>query len=72
MDGMVETAVPELLSTAEVAKMLGAGQRSVWRWAHSGVMPAPLRISGAVRFRRNEILDWIDAGCPPCEERAAQ
>jgi excisionase family DNA binding protein len=64
--GTCETAA-ELLTTAEVAEMLGAGQRSVWRWAHSGVMPAPVRIGAAVRFRRDEILDWIAEGCPRVE-----
>ena len=72
MSGMVETALPELLSTAEVAGMLGVGQRSVWRWSHSGVMPSPIRIGNAVRFRRAEILRWLDEGCPPCEERAGR
>ena len=55
-----------LLRYEQVAEMLNAGQRSVWRWSRSGRMPAPVRIGGsnAVRFRRQEIEDWIAAGCP--------
>jgi excisionase family DNA binding protein len=60
----VEKVAPELLSTPEVARLIGAGLRSVWRWSHSGVMPPPVRIGTAVRFRRSEILRWLDEGCP--------
>jgi predicted DNA-binding transcriptional regulator AlpA len=28
-------------------------------------IPAPVRIKGTVRWRRQELLDWIEAGCPP-------
>ena len=68
----VTTEKSELMSTAEVARMLEAGQRSVWRWSRSGVMPEPLYIAGAVRFRRSEILQWIGKGCPKCSETDTQ
>jgi len=54
----------ELLTTSQVAKLINAGERTVWRWSRSGRMPAPVRIGGAVRFRRQEILEWIGNGCP--------
>ncbi|MHC4406130.1 MAG: helix-turn-helix transcriptional regulator [Planctomycetota bacterium] len=51
---------PELLTTRQVAEMLSVGERSVWRWSHSGRMPAPVRVgNNAVRFRRREIENWI-------------
>ena len=63
-----ERAVPELMTTAEVARLISAGERTVWRWSRSGAMPAPLKLNparqGAVRFRRAEIMAWIEAGCP--------
>lgn len=58
---MVQT---ELLTTAEVAKLVNAGERSVWRWSRSGAMPAPVRIGASVRYRRSEILAWLAEGCP--------
>ena len=55
----------ELLTTKEVAKMVNAGERTVWRWSRSGIMPAPLKIGGkAVRFRRADITAWVEEGCP--------
>ena len=32
-------------------------------------MPGPVLIGRAVRFRRDEILAWIEAGCPRCDRR---
>lgn len=58
----------ELLTAREVARMIGAGERSVWRWSQSGRMPRPVRIGAAVRFRRADIEQWIAAGCPRCDE----
>ena len=58
--------VPELLTTREAATLCGIGERSLWRWSRSGQAPPPVKIGGtAVRYRRAELLDWIEAGCPP-------
>jgi len=58
---------PELLTTKQAAKLLGIGERTLWRWSRSGVAPAPVKIGGtAVRYRRDEYLDWIADGCPRC------
>ena len=65
-----EAMTSELLTTRQVSEMLNVGQRSVWRWSHSGRMPAPVRIGNAVRFRRAEIVDWLEAGCPRVNARA--
>lgn len=69
-----DTIVPELLTTADVAKLLSCGERTVWRWSRSGAMPSPLKLNpgrqGAVRFRRADIMEWIEAGCPRTDGRA--
>jgi predicted DNA-binding transcriptional regulator AlpA len=33
----------------------------------AGRLPAPLRIGGSVRWRAEEIRDWLDAGAPDRE-----
>ncbi len=57
---------PELLTTAEAAKLCGMGERSLYRHSRSGAAPSPVKIggSGTVRYRRAELLEWISAGCP--------
>lgn len=64
-----ESLVPELLRSADVAKLVNAGERSIWRWSRSGRMPRPVRIGAAVRFRRSEILAWLEGGCKPVDGR---
>ena len=59
-----EIVVPELLTAAEAAQLCGLGERSFWRHAHSGAAPAPVRIGGSTRYRRSELMAWIQAGCP--------
>jgi len=54
----------ELLSAAEAAEVAGVAKRSWWRYVSSGKAPAPVRLGGAVRWRRSELAEWIQAGCP--------
>ena len=53
-----------LISAPEVAKILGISARSVWRLHSAGKLISPIRLGGAVRWRRDEILRWIAEGCP--------
>lgn len=50
-----------LLKAPEVARVLGVDVRTVWRWASSGTIPAPLRIGGTTRWRRSELDAFLDA-----------
>ncbi len=56
--------IRELLSAAEAAEVAGVAKRSWWRYVSSGKAPAPVRLGGAVRWRRSELAEWIQAGCP--------
>jgi predicted DNA-binding transcriptional regulator AlpA len=58
---------PLLLNIAEVAKLLQVSVRTVNRLDSGGWMPKAIRILGCKRFRRNEIVAWIAAGCPKPE-----
>ena len=54
----------ELLTAAEAAEVAGVAKRSWWRYVSSGRAPAPVRLGGAVRWRRTELAEWIAEGCP--------
>jgi len=56
--------VPELLTTKQAAELLSIGERTLWRHSRSGIAPAPVKIGGTVRYRRDDMLQWIAAGCP--------
>ncbi len=63
-----DNATHELLTTAQAAELLNLGERSLWRYSHSGVAPKPVKIGGAVRFRRSTLIAWLDAGCPRIQD----
>jgi excisionase family DNA binding protein len=59
------TDLPERLLTAEeLADRLSLSLRTVWRLDSAGKLPRPIRLGGSVRWRRNEIERWLQAGCP--------
>ncbi len=53
-----------LIAVTELAELLGVSVRTAWRKESTGHLPAPVRIGGLVRWRRAEIMQWIDDGCP--------
>ncbi len=53
-----------LLDVRAVANRLSVSARAVWKWAASGRLPSPLRVSRSVRWRESDIDRWIRAGCP--------
>ena len=48
-----------LLTTRDVARLLGCEQRSVHRWLRDGVIPEPIRIGGVLRWYAPTIRGWI-------------
>ena len=58
-----------LITVKEVAETLGLSERTVYRLADMGKMPRPVKIGAAVRWRRNELDQWIEDGCPTCRKR---
>jgi predicted DNA-binding transcriptional regulator AlpA len=55
---------PELLKADEAAAMAGVGTRSWWRFVSAGAAPRPVHIGKCTRWRRDDIRNWIDSGCP--------
>jgi len=55
---------PLLLRDKQLAELLGVGRATIHAWRAAGNLPPPLRIGGAVRWRRDEIEAWLAAGAP--------
>lgn len=53
-----------LLSAKTLGEMLSLSKRQVFRLNSSGKVPAPVRIGGSVRWRQNDIEQWISLDCP--------
>jgi predicted DNA-binding transcriptional regulator AlpA len=66
---------PELLTSKQSAELANVGERTWWRWTRCGLAPAPVKIGigprAAVRYRRADIMAWIDGGCRPVDGRGA-
>ncbi len=54
----------QLLTARELAKMLSISVRSTWRYRSSGRLPKTVKIAGAIRWRQQDIEQWISMGCP--------
>lgn len=59
---------PLLLTARDVARELSISVRSVFRMAASQQLPAEVRVGQRRRWRRAEMMAWIDAGLPPRDE----
>lgn len=64
------TTTPSLMLTAaDVAALLACSTKTVYRLADRGALPRPVRLGGLLRWRRGEIDQWIDEGCPTRSRR---
>ena len=53
-----------LLTAKAVGEMLSLSKRTIFRLDSSGRIPAPVRISGSVRWPQSDIEKWISLACP--------
>ncbi len=53
------------MSAGDAAKLLDISPRHLAKLYASGRLPAPVRLGRAVRWRSDELRDWLAAGCPP-------
>jgi len=71
-----QNTTPALLTTKQAAQLAGCGERTWWRWSRSGLAPRPVKIGrgtrAATRYRRQEILAWIDGGCKPVGRKGGE
>jgi excisionase family DNA binding protein len=58
------------MTVTEVAGRLKVATRTVWRWAASGLLPAPLRLSKRVkRWRVEDIERFVESAAARAPER---
>jgi excisionase family DNA binding protein len=48
----------ELLSTGQVAELLGVSRGTVWRYVDLGLIPARRLPSGVIRIRRGDLEEF--------------
>jgi predicted DNA-binding transcriptional regulator AlpA len=61
---MSDVQGPLLIPALDLARMMQISTRTLWRMRSAGQLPEPVRLGGTVRWRMEEIKNWIDDGCP--------
>lgn len=56
-----------LLTVDQVAALLVVSRATVYRLRNKGQLPSPVQFGTSVRWRRQELVSWIAAGCPSVE-----
>lgn len=57
-------AEAELISVRKVAELLGCSSRHIYRLCDAGKMPRPIKLGTLVKWRRSELVKWLDSNCP--------
>ena len=53
-----------LVTAPEAAELLGVSRAHLYRMQRAGRFPAPVRLGGSVRWRVDELREWVEAGMP--------
>lgn len=64
---MPETLSPALLRRIEAATYCGRSTATWDRLVSAGKTPAPIKMGGAVLFRRSDLDKWVEFACPDRE-----
>lgn len=52
---------PDWLNSYDVADMAGVTPATVRSWVHRGMGPPYYRIVRSVRYRRSEVVEWLES-----------
>lgn len=55
---------PLLLTAKQAAKTCGKSLRTWRTWDSAGWIPRPVRIGRSTLWRADELLAWVEVGCP--------
>jgi predicted DNA-binding transcriptional regulator AlpA len=53
--------LPELVTRAELSQFSGVAVQTLARWAVDGTGPRITKLNRAVRYRRADVVAWLDA-----------
>jgi predicted DNA-binding transcriptional regulator AlpA len=55
---------PLLIDGDKYAQLMSVSPRTIRRLADAGHGPKPVRVGRCLRWRLDEVADWLAAGCP--------
>jgi len=60
-----KSVIEQMIDVRALAAMLSCSTRHVYRMHDAALMPPAVRLGALVRWRRQEIEEWIAGGCQP-------
>jgi excisionase family DNA binding protein len=54
-----------LLTTEQLAGLLGLQRDTLYHWRLRGVGPRSIRVGGRLRYRREDVEEWLERGAKP-------
>ena len=72
MDNLLSGAAPVgsseghrlMVDAKQFGRMIGVSERTIRRYDSEGIVPRPVKLGAAIRWRLEEVQDWISVGCP--------
>lgn len=58
----------QMLTRDELAKLLKVSNRTVYRMIEKGELPFAIKIQGSWRFKREDILSWLERQKMECKK----
>lgn len=55
------SSLPELATRRELSLATGVSIPTLCRWAAATVGPKPVRLGGSIRYRKADVLAWLDS-----------
>ena len=53
-----------MVDVKEAARLCCFSESMIYKLKRAGKMPPPIKIGALMRWKRRELLEWIEAGCP--------
>jgi predicted DNA-binding transcriptional regulator AlpA len=63
---------PVMLDARQVADLLRVSGKHLRQLVRGGRVPQPVRLGACLRWPRQVVESWLDAGCPDCEPERGQ
>ena len=63
-----DSSEPLALTARDLARLLNVSPRHLATLNATGRLPRPIRLGRSVRWGRDELREWLSAGCP-CRDR---
>ncbi len=53
-----------MMDAREAAKLCSFSESMLYKLNRAGKMPPPIRIGALLRWKRSDVVRWIEEGCP--------